>query len=316
MKSEARAATRGKEKKGGENTEISNRFLSERLMLKLTRTVPSQQHTSTVSMAIRRHEIYGKSRRSLSLPNCRVTAGQVCSKRASQLFDKVGLFIISIIITGGAHSLTHTHAHVDMSGRATGVPPHCRAVAGWTSHQTESESSSLPAVIHTVNLIINQPSSPPTAPSANSVTSTFICVNSLNSRNELMRAKTPEESPLTVNGQFFFLFSFTFWEEEEGREVGSSLVTSRGIPPPRDADVVRILVGNQEVRKTANTERNPEGWSCTDKFCFVWLAFLRPLREDFCREIVGPPRSRGKMSKMESILLKQRWGRYVSLWCS
>lgn len=130
MKSEARAATRGKEKKGGENTEISNRFLSERLMLKLTRTVPSQQHTSTVSMAIRRHEIYGKSRRSLSLPNCRVTAGQVCSKRASQLFDKVGLFIISIIITGGAHSLTHTHAHVDMSGRATGVPPHCRAVAG------------------------------------------------------------------------------------------------------------------------------------------------------------------------------------------
>lgn len=140
----------GRRKKGG-NTEISNRFLSERLMLKLTRTVPSQQHTSTVSMAIRRHEIYGKSRRSLSLPNCRVTAVQVCSKRAisaaskreSQLFDKVWLFII----IGGAH--THTNTHIDKSGRATGVPPHCRAVAGWTSHQTESESSSLPDVIHT-----------------------------------------------------------------------------------------------------------------------------------------------------------------------
>lgn len=74
-----------------------------------------------------------------------------------------------------------------------------------------------------------------------------------------MRAKTPEVSRLTVNGHFFFLFSFTFWEEEGGWEVGSSLVTSRGIPPPRDADVVRILVGNQEVRKKANTETQKAG---------------------------------------------------------
>lgn len=75
-----------------------------------------------------------------------------------------------------------------------------------------------------------------------------------------MRAKTPEVSRLTVNGHFFLsLFIHILRGGGGGWEVGSSLVTSRGIPPPRDADVVRILVGNQEVRKKANTETQKAG---------------------------------------------------------
>lgn len=54
----------------------------------------------------------------------------------------------------------------------------------------------------------------------------------------------------------FFSFSFVFCEEDGGGHT--SLVTSHGIPPPRDADVIHILVRHQEVRKKATETRKAE----------------------------------------------------------
>lgn len=51
---------------------------------------------------------------------------------------------------------------------------------------------------------------------------------------------------LTVS---FFLFIHVL-----GWGGGSSLVTSNGTPPPRDSDVVHILVRHQEVLEKAKTE--------------------------------------------------------------
>lgn len=83
-----------------------------------------------------------------------------------------------------------------------------------------------------------------------------------------MRAKTPEVSRLTVNGQFFFLFSFTFWEEEGGvggwqlaRDVTWNTATTWRWR--------RSYFGRESGSAEEGEHRNPEGWSCNDKFCFV-----------------------------------------------
>lgn len=87
-------------------------------------------------------------------------------------------------------------------------------------HIRRCESSSLPAVIHTVNLIINQPPSPPTALPVQRHIRFYLTVFTHLTITIVTREEKHEKCRvllITVGG-FFFLFSFTFCEEggEEG----------------------------------------------------------------------------------------------------
>lgn len=104
-------------------------------------------------MAIRRHEIYGKSRRSLS--NYQVTATQVLKETVRLKATHKHL-----------NSFTKLDFYWWRTPTCQAEPPTCHRTAELLRgehHIRRSESSSLPAVIHTVNLIINQPLSPPTS---------------------------------------------------------------------------------------------------------------------------------------------------------
>lgn len=80
-------------------------------------------------------------------------------------------------------------------------------------------------------------------------------------------------------------------------------MTSNGIPPPRDNDVVYILVRHQEVREKANTETREKAEVSRTRFYFSKLSVvLCPFRFD--RVTVGFTKSCLKMPNMESILYK------------
>lgn len=90
------------------------------------RTVFSQHHWSTVSMVIRRHEIYGKSRRSVAqeLPSVgHSTLQQTLDIAVFRAHRKCLLKFVLVEL-------------IDVPGGTAGVPPHCRGVARWASHQT------------------------------------------------------------------------------------------------------------------------------------------------------------------------------------
>lgn len=119
-------------------------------------------------------------------------------------------------------------------------------------HIRRSESSSLPAVIHTVNLIINHPPSPPTYPPLSRL------IHRVRTVVTYQGAKRKQGANLNHYGTFqsvSFFFSFTFCAEEGGVR---SPVTSNGIPSSRDSDVVHILVEHQEVRRERE-DRNSIG---------------------------------------------------------
>lgn len=205
-------------------------------MLKLPRTVSSQRR-STVSMAIRRHEIYGKSRRSVSL--------QLPSDSHSSLKLTAHLTGIQTLANSLVNFGFYWWSQPEMSGSTTGVPPHCRAVAGWTSHQTE--------------WVILSPRRDPHRKSNHQSTAFAAHYTASGTPHSLYSACIPslivlfnlcvptvalKVSYFNVN-VYFFLFSFTFWEEEEAAPSWRV----NGIPSPRDGDVVDILVRHQEVRK-------------------------------------------------------------------
>lgn len=107
-----------------------------------------------------------------------------------------------------------THTHSDVSGWTTGVPPHCRGVAGWTSHQTVWVILSPRRDPHRKS---NHQSTAFTAHRPAGTTPHSLLsdgIYSLNNNNCYTRRKTWKVSCFTDNGwSFFFLFSFTFCEE-------------------------------------------------------------------------------------------------------
>lgn len=139
------------------NSEISNRFDQPclvRLMLKFHgQFFFSQHHWRTVSMVIRRHEIYGKSRRSVSpkLPSASHSTLEqtldiaACHKHRN-CWIKFGVYWWSSSSCQAGLPACHRTAEVLRGER----------------HIRRCESSSLPAAIHAANLMIHHRRSPPT----------------------------------------------------------------------------------------------------------------------------------------------------------
>lgn len=126
-----------------------------------------------------------------------------------------------------------------MSGWTAGVPPHCRAVAGWTSHQTEWVILPLRRDPHS---------------KSNHQTSAFTahrfylaaCVHFMFPLS-VFPQRVRECVSLTFLPLFYSFMKYNFidiWLKEADASRSWRLT---GIPTPRDNDVDDILVRHQEV---------------------------------------------------------------------
>lgn len=146
--------------------------------------------------------------------------------------------------------------HRDVSGWNTGVPPHCRGVAGWTSHQTVWVILSPRRDPHRKS---NDQSPAFSAHCPAAATPTLLLHDwfyQINDDNSLT-------STICDYYRIFILLfqkkAFTFCAEEE--PVGS---WRHGTSIPRDFDVVHILVG-----KCGSEEHRNQSSTWSDKFCVV-----------------------------------------------
>lgn len=83
-----------------------------------------------------------------------------------------------------------------------------------------------------------------------------------------MRAKTPEVSRLTVNGHFF-LSLFIHILRGGGGVGGWQLARDVTWNTATTWRWRRSYFGRESGSAEEGEHRNPEGWSCNDKFCFV-----------------------------------------------
>lgn len=165
-------------------------------------------------------------------------------------------------------------AHTAVSGWTTGVPPHCcRAVAGWTSHQTEWVILSPRRDPHRKS---NHQSTTFTAHYFASTTPRPLLSDwrhSHNNNNEECKNYNIKSAVFYYWRLVFFLFSFTF-SEEEGR--------GRAAPSWRHHVMLTSFIFWYSVRKCG---RRTKTETQTDSLAsFSRLSFFTPPRtnrEDF-----------------------------------
>lgn len=259
------------------------------------RTVFSQHHWSTVSMVIRRHEIYGKSRRSVSqeLPSVgHSTLQRTLDIAVSRAHRKCLLKFVLVEL-------------IDVPGWTAGAPPHCRGVARWASHQTV--------------WVILSPRRDPRWKSNDQ--SPALSAHRAAKRPRPLAAGHFEplllEKVRAIKRNLLFLFIslfihvFFFFARREGEELVRQW--RQRDATPRDCDVVHIL-----VRKCGRRRRRPKPEE--SKFSRQVLPdFTAPFVEcpcGFFRELLGSSKIRLKMSAIESILWTMGRQRLSARFCN